>query len=277
MSIVIITISGDVKTAFARELHAAARGGVDLVIVQKQRKHSLFRRILKLYYAVPLRDLPKEAWYGILLRLNNRVRKALGYFRAVSVTGEAKLNAPRTIEVDSVNSDEVHKILKSLSPDLLVVWGSTILSPRIVHSAKRAVNLHLGYCPYYRGALANQHAVLRGDIERIGATIHYINGKADAGDILEIMEADISKSPQELLLDLNNRAFEKYIDVACRLAAGEDPPSAKQEHVPGNVLLLREWSPSLRYSLGRRILDWERQASISASWPAAAILEAKPR
>ena len=122
------------------------------------------------------------------------------------------------------------------------------------------------YCPRYRGGLATQHAVLRGDVEHVGATIHYVNGKPDAGDILEVIRADTSKHPRELLLDVNNRAFERFVDIAERLAAGENLPAVQQENDQSNVLLLREWVPSLRYRLGRKMLEWEKEKQREVAW-----------
>ncbi|HEY4513882.1 MAG TPA: formyltransferase family protein [Candidatus Paceibacterota bacterium] len=265
MGIVIITIPGKAKASFARALNDRTKGDVELVIVQKNRRYNLFERIRRLYNSVGIGKLPKELLYANILRFNHRLRNKLEYFRDTSFDDTSALS-PRTIEVDSVNGAEVHELLKKLSPELLVVWGSTILEPHIVKSAKRAINLHMGYCPHYRGALANQHAVLRGDVEHVGATIHYVNGKPDAGDILEVIRADTSKHPRELLLDVNNRAFERFVDIAERLAAGENLPAVQQENDQSNVLLLREWVPSLRYRLGRKMLEWEKEKQREVAW-----------
>ena len=107
---------------------------------------------------------------------------------------------------------------------------------------------------------------MREDHSHIGATIHYVNGKADAGDILEVIAADTSRNPRELLLDINNRAFERYVEIAARLFEGEDIPGERQEHAPSNVLLLKQWLPSLRYRIGKQILEWERAEKRETSW-----------
>lgn len=260
MNIVVMTIPGSDKTAFANELHEATGGGVNLVIVQKRQRRSLPARFRQLYRRSGWRGLPRELWYGFLLRMNGEVRGALEYFRGAASGGAEDRFEPKTIEVHSVNSDNVYASLRRLSPSILVVWGCAIIEPRILKLAEHAVNLHLGYCPHYRGALANHHAVLQGDHSKIGATIHYINGKPDAGDILGVISADTSKPPQELFRDLNVRARQKYLEIVKNIYDGESPPREKQDLSVGHTLLLKDWTPSLRYKLGRKVLEWEKRS-----------------
>ncbi len=194
MSIVFITIPGEAKQLFANTLHKNTGNGVELVIVQKQKPLSLFERLLRLIRRVGILNVPREVWFGFLLRLNG-TRHALEYFRAHTVPALEPI-IPKTMEVDSVNSDEVYATLKKISPDLLVIWGSALLEPSILKTAKHAINLHMGYCPHYRGALANQHAMLRDDVSHIGATIHFAEERVDAGDILATITPDLTMPPR---------------------------------------------------------------------------------
>lgn len=264
MGIAIVTIPGDAHRAFVNELHERTGGMVDLVIVQRPKHQPLFSRLSRFYRAVGWRRLLSELWHTILLRFDRRVRSALEHFRAATLPGYEPYR-PRMLEVDSVNSEEVYEELSRLAPDLLVVWGSAILSPRIHQTARRAINLHHGHCPFYRGALANQHAVLNGEFSRLGATIHYINGRADAGDILALVTADVMLPPREFFRMLNTAAREKYVEIAARLSEGEELPREHQDSVPAHILLLKEWTPSVRYRVGKRVLAWEKQAQSSVS------------
>src|SRR3989344_3420707 len=99
----------------------------------------------------------------------------------------------------------------------MVVWGSTIIKPDIIKTAKKAINLHMGLCPYFRGAIANQSAVMHGSLSYIGATIHYVEEKVDAGDILATITVDTNKRPRELFRQLNDRAQEHYLEIAQKL------------------------------------------------------------
>jgi len=261
MGIVIITIPGEAKRAFANSLHQLTGGGVDLVVIQKPKPnhHSLFQRLKRLYKSVGLRALPIEIGYAILLRLNESTRRTLEYFRERSgvILSLEPGYIPKTMEILSANSEEVFKTLSTLSPDLIVIWGNTIIEPRIIKTAKRTINLHMGLCPYYRGAIANQYAVIERYPARIGATIHYAEEKVDAGDILATITVDTSKPPQALFRELNDRAEERYLDIASRLYTGEDLPQRPQDISQGKNFVLKNWTPKTRYNLAKQIRKWE--------------------
>lgn len=261
MGIVFITIPGESKRAFAEALHERTGGKVDLVIVQKPRDLSLLERFKRFYGVTGFWNFPRELWYAFLLRASTKAGAALEYFRESTIRAtQAPTRFPRVLEVDSVNSDEAYHALQKLSPDLMVIWGSAILKPHIISTAKQAINLHMGLCPYYRGALANQYAVLQNDLSRVGATIHYAAQGVDRGDILATLRGDSSKPPKELFRELNDAAFQKYLEVASALFAGDAIPVTSQNALAGKNLLLKEWTPKLRYAVATRILDWERKA-----------------
>lgn len=262
MGIVVITIPGNAQQEFVNSLHWETSGKVDLVIIQKTKTVGLIQSVLRIYCTVGLAQMPKEIWYALLLRFDKKAQKLLSHFREHSASAGLGRYMTKTLHVDSVNGNEAYQALARLSPELLVVWGSTLLSPRIVATAKRAINLHLGLCPYYRGALANQYAVLCDDWSKIGATIHYVNSKPDAGDVLASLTADMSKSPRELFCDLNDRARTTYLDVAVKLFMNKDLPAKAQNLEVGRTLLLKEWKPSVRYQTAKKILEWEVSSNI---------------
>ena len=261
MGIVIITIPGEAKRAFVNSLHKITGEKVDLVVIHKPKPNhnSLFQRIKRLYKSVGLRALPTEIGYAILLRLDKSTRRTLEYFRERSgiIFSSEPGYIPKTMETLSVNSEEVFKTLSALSPDLIVIWGDTIIKPHIVKTAKRAINLHMGLCPYYRGAIANQYAVIEHHLTEIGATIHYAEEKVDSGDILSTITVDTSKPPQALFRELNDRAEERYLDIASRLFAGENLPQRPQDMSQGKNFILKNWTPKTRYNLARQIRKWE--------------------
>lgn len=256
MGIVLFLIPGGTKREFANAVHQKTEGGVDLVIIQKPKQRSAQERLMRLHRNAS-RSVATELWFGLLLRAHPRLKQALEYFRNHDIPISGDSYAPKTLEVESINSDEVYEALRQLSPDLLVVWGTALLQPRILRTAKRAVNLHLGFCPHYRGALANQHAVLDGDFGKVGATIHYINGHVDAGDILRITLTPFVPSPKEFFRALNTKAWHDYLDIVVRLWSGKEVPKTRQDISASKMMLLKEWTPSVRYKVAKRILEWE--------------------
>ncbi|MEK7461850.1 MAG: formyltransferase family protein [Patescibacteria group bacterium] len=260
MSIVIITIPGEDKRIFANSLHKITNEQVDLVIIQrpKPNHYSLIERLKRLYKSVGFWALPREIFYAIRLRANEDLKNTLGYFRERSAQISESGYLPKILETVSVNGDDVYKILKELSPDLIVIWGSAIVKSHILTTAKKAINLHMGFCPYYRGAIANQRALMRREPERIGATIHYAETEVDKGDILLTIKADLSKSPRDLFRKLNDEAEKQYLNIARRLSSGENLPKQMQNTSLGETFPLKQWTPKTRYKLAKQILKWEK-------------------
>lgn len=259
MSIVLITIPGEPKRQFANDLHQASEQAVELVIVQTRASESMFTRVTKFIADHRLRCI-FELWYAIKLRFNHEAQVMLQSFTRSGGDGAGTYLAP-TLEVTSVNSNEVYEALRQIKPDLLVVWGSGVLQPHIVATAKRAINLHLGLCPYYRGALANQYAVFCDDYEHLGATVHYINGKPDAGDILATERMNHALRPPELFYDLHDRAAHTFLHTAVALHNGKDLPATPQDVSESKNFLLKDWSPSVRYQVATKLRKWRDRGS----------------
>ncbi len=264
MSIVVITIPGEDKNDFINKLHASTNGGVDLIIIQKTKPLSIFKRLYRFFTTLPILKLPQEIWYSLLLRLDRKNIQALNYFREAQIETTYPTYIPKIIETYSVNSPEIHQTLQKLSPQVLAIWGSKILEPHIVNTAQKAVNLHFGYCPYYRGAVANQHAVLCDDLDKIGATIHYINEKPDAGDILTTIKGDINCHPKKLFQNLHQEAVNKYIEIISNLLQNKELLATPQDISVSKNLLLKSWTPSKRYAVAKKIINWEKQTINSA-------------
>lgn len=132
------------------------------------------------------------------------------------------------------------------------------MKSHIIETAKSAINLHIGRCPEYRGTLANQHAILDGNFQDIGATIHYIVPAVDAGDVISVIDADFSKKPRHIFQDLITRAQAAYITIATKLYQGQEVRAHKQGETLHKILKLEDWSPRIRYIIAKKVLAWDR-------------------
>ncbi len=74
----------------------------------------------------------------------------------------------------------------ALDADCVIVFGASYIKPPLVDAliAKKAVNIHMGVSPYYRGAACNFWALYDGRPELVGATIHRLSRGLDSGDML---------------------------------------------------------------------------------------------
>ncbi len=78
-------------------------------------------------------------------------------------------------------------ILKpALQSDVFVVLGSSYIKGDLIEFLveHKAINIHMGVSPYFRGSSTNFWAPYKGHIDMVGATIHMLSRGLDSGDIL---------------------------------------------------------------------------------------------
>lgn len=80
----------------------------------------------------------------------------------------------------------LEQMKEALDSDVYVVFGSGFIKGDLIKFLveKKAINLHMGVSPYFRGASCNFWAAYDGYPELVGATIHMLSEKLDAGDML---------------------------------------------------------------------------------------------
>lgn len=87
--------------------------------------------------------------------------------------------------VSSVNAGETASLLKKLNPKIVVVQGTRILSPELLHSCNAIfINLHSGITPLYRGVQGGYWALVNDDPDHCGVTVHRVDEGIDTGGIL---------------------------------------------------------------------------------------------
>lgn len=86
-------------------------------------------------------------------------------------------------------SDKLRKLKCNMA---FSISFSHILENDIINIFNRGIiNLHFSYLPYCRGSAPNVFSIINN--EPIGSTLHFINEKIDAGDIIAQKKIEISK------------------------------------------------------------------------------------
>lgn len=252
MSIVIITIPGESKRAVVDRIQKESGDAVSLIIVQTPRRRSFTQRVSAIWNRYSWWE---DIYYGLRLRLDAGLRKQLEVFRARSNPTVPTWSAP-VIETDTINDPAIIERVRACQPTVLAVWGSTIITDELSSTAPHAINLHLGCAPHYRGAIANQRAVERHDFAHIGYTVHYINSRADAGDIIAQQCGATDTDPETTFTTLNDAAETAFVTATTTLAAGHTIPRQQQDSSQGENVRLREWTPAMRYRVANIIKQW---------------------
>ena len=93
---------------------------------------------------------------------------------------------PLAIKLGDLNRIRLSTMADALQSDVYIVFGSSFIKGDLIRFLveRRAINIHMGVSPYFRGSSCNFWAPFTGHPELIGATIHLLSEKLDAGDML---------------------------------------------------------------------------------------------
>lgn len=85
-----------------------------------------------------------------------------------------------------LNFVELDRLSPCLDADLFVVFGSSYIKGPLASFLveRRALNLHMGTSPFYRGTACNFWALYDGNPDLVGATIHFLSQGLDNGPII---------------------------------------------------------------------------------------------
>jgi len=183
------------------------------------------------------------------------------------VLGDPPLPAARSIEVDGINGVAARDAVAEVAPDLLLVFGTSIVGPQMLGLARRiALNLHTGVSPRYRGTDCAFWPVVNGEPEFIGATVHECTADVDGGRIFGVARARWHRG--DGIHELFGRAVaagaELYVDTLARYLA-EPPVGEPQDLGIGEEYrgYMRTLVPELRarWALRRGLLSPEEPDS----------------
>jgi folate-dependent phosphoribosylglycinamide formyltransferase PurN len=87
--------------------------------------------------------------------------------------------------VSSVNSEATLEALQALQPAAVVINGTRIISGKVLKSLPaKFLNTHVGITPLYRGVHGAYWALVNGQPQHCGVTVHLVDTGIDTGGIL---------------------------------------------------------------------------------------------
>ena len=150
-------------------------------------------------------------------------------------------------------------ILKSLAPELLIVFGTSILKPKVLSIARRyTLNIHGGIVPKYRNVHSDFWAVSKKDFKNIGTSIIHLDPGIDTGDIA--MQGFLKVRPGDTLFSIKKKNLElslQLITQAIELAKTGSLPKTQQStlidgfHKTPRFIDLFQWFTSNRKNIER--------------------------
>ena len=97
-----------------------------------------------------------------------------------------------------------------LNSDIFIVFGSSFIKKDLVNFLidHKALNIHLGISPYYKGTDCNFWALFDNNPHLVGATIHLLSKGLDSGQILYHALSEIKEDPFIYTMSAVKSAFE---------------------------------------------------------------------
>ncbi len=108
-----------------------------------------------------------------------------------------------------LNQCSVNLLSDFLKSDVYVIFGSSYIKGEILDFLvkQKAINIHAGLSPYYRGTDCNFWALFDNNPHLVGATIHLLSKGLDSGSILYHAMSTNKNNPFEYTMSTIKSAF----------------------------------------------------------------------
>jgi folate-dependent phosphoribosylglycinamide formyltransferase PurN len=132
----------------------------------------------------------------------------------------------------TLNDSDVHEFLGETHPEVVAFTGGGLIGEKTLKkSGSGVLNCHMGVLPEYRGMDVVEWPILRGDFDKIGLTVHFMDEGIDTGDILTIQKID--PRPNDSISKLRKRMkpamCELLVDTCINYLRGEVARKPQQE------------------------------------------------
>jgi hypothetical protein len=199
--------------------NALCRAGDVVAIVQETGSDFSWKKLT--------RTLRPDNFYRKAWRWLRDRRRYTGNGEACFFFGDAqpRLDRPDLVrEVPHINHPQVVALARSLEPDLIAVFGTSLIRGDLLKEGRLGIaNLHGGLSPEYRGADCTFWALYNGEPQKVGCTLHWIDAGIDTGGLIAHVSPEVRPDDDELKLFWRavQTSAAVYGDLLWRLAAGE--------------------------------------------------------
>ncbi|PSR11688.1 MAG: hypothetical protein DA408_00185 [Bacteroidetes bacterium] len=185
------------------------------------------------------------------LKLFNYVKRRVGWVEALVFAVKTVLEGvfkqpPETLNYEQfattivytkgTNSPETERMVKALAPDVIILAQTGIVRRNILAIPKLGtINGHPAVLPYYRGIDCHKWAILAGDFDKIGATVHWVDKGVDTGNIIGVKTYALQKDegPDDIAWKLYLLCIDGIRDALLSLLQGQPIKGKKQEKEDG--------------------------------------------
>ncbi len=150
-----------------------------------------------------------------------------------------------TLSYGDLNHFPIKLFSNFLDSDVFIIYGSSYIKGDLIDFliSKKAINIHAGLSPYYRGTDCNFWALFDENPHLVGATIHLLSRGLDSGPILYHAMSNIRTNPYEYTMSTVKSAFHSIAEKI------KDETISKIEPIDQNK------NQEVRYSLKKEFTE----------------------
>lgn len=188
MRVVLLTGDGPEHIHVARRLARSATG-LDQIVVARRPSLPLVPRLRRAARRFGTFQVLTRAATKAVLRLSGEASRRTAELQSVLDGTDFPADVPRS-RVTDVNAEATVVFLQSLEPDVLCIYGTSIVGDATLATAGTvALNMHTGISPEYRGADCVFWPIHNAEPEFLGATVHECTAAVDGGPIFGVRRA----------------------------------------------------------------------------------------
>ena len=122
----------------------------------------------------------------------------------------------KNIFISNINNLRTIKLIKSFKPNIIIVFGTSILSKKIINACRNIplINLHGGDPEKYRGLDSHFWCLYHKDFNSLVTTLHYIDEGIDTGNIIQKIK--INNKPKISFNNLRIKNVENCVDLVLK-------------------------------------------------------------
>ncbi len=150
-----------------------------------------------------------------------------------------------SLQMGDINRIKLRDYKIFFQSDLYIVFGTSFIKGEVLNFLKKnkAINLHMGLSPYYRGTDCNFWALYDNNKDKIGATTHLLSEILDAGKILYVTKTLKYNDPFKLTMSAAKIAIDTLIK------------KIRSKEIFNQNYLKQNKSLEIRYSKKRQFTD----------------------
>lgn len=206
---------GEVQHRYvAKRIAEAFPDELQAIIIATGVPTSMKRKLARWWKRYTLAQIASRALIHVAGRLRGSRDDRQETFREVLFPDGDDGRMPRRDLIKTVpshNGAECLRLLETLDPDIVVVYGTLIIGRKVIAASKRIINLHTGLSPRYRGSDTIFWPLHNGEPEHVGVTVHRLEAGLDSGPILARGRPRIEPSDDE------DRLFAKSVKLGADL------------------------------------------------------------